>query len=83
MSITVEVRNNNVEQAMRVLKRKLQKEGTLKEYRDKQYYKKPSEKRVERMKERAKVLSKAQKKKDENMGYVFIKGKKGKKKRRI
>ena len=74
MSITVVVRNNNVEQAMRVLKRKLQKAGTLKEYRDKQYYKKPSEKRVERMKERAKVLSKAQKKKDENMGYVFIKG---------
>ena len=80
MSITVEVRNNNVEQAMRVLKRKLQKEGTLKEYRDKQYYKKPSEKRVERMKERAKVLAKAQKKKDEYMCDVFIKGKK---KRRI
>jgi len=80
MSITVEVRNNNVEQAMRVLKRKLQKVGTLKEYRDKQYYKKPSEKRVERMKERAKVLSKAQKKKDEYMCDVFIKGKK---KRRI
>ena len=80
MSITVEVRNNNVAQAMRVLKRKLQKAGTLKEYRDKQYYKKPSEKRTERMKERAKVLSKAQKKNDENMGYVFIKGKK---KRRI
>ena len=80
MSITVEVRNNNVEQAMRVLKRKLQKAGTLKEYRDKQYYKKPSEKRVERMKERAKVLAKARKKNDENMGYVFIKGKK---KRRI
>jgi small subunit ribosomal protein S21 len=80
MSITVEVRNNNVEQAMRVLKRKLQKAGTLKEYRDKQYYKKPSEKRVERMKERAKVLAKAQKKKDEYMCDVFIKGKK---KRRI
>ena len=80
MSITVEVRNNNVEQAMRVLKRKLQKAGTLKEYRDKQYYKKPSEKRTERMKERAKVLAKARKKNDENMGYVFIKGVK---KRRI
>jgi len=80
MSIKVEVRNNNVEQAMRVLKRKVQKAGLLKDYREKQYYKKPSEKRVERMKERAKVLSKAQKKKDENMGYVFIKGQK---KRRI
>jgi len=74
MSITVEVRNNNVEQAMRVLKRKLQKAGTLKDYRDKQYYKKPSEKRVERMKERAKVLAKARKKYEENMGYVWSKG---------
>ena len=80
MSIKVEVRNNNVEQAMRVLKRKIQKAGILKDYRDKQYYKKPSEKRVERMKERAKVLAKARKKNDENMGYVFIKGVK---KRRI
>ena len=80
MSIKVEVRNNNVEQALRVLKRKVQKAGIIKDYRDRQYYKKPSEKRVQRMKERAKVLAKARKKNDENMGYVFIKGVK---KRRI
>ena len=33
LSITVEVRKGNVEQAMRVLKRKVQKEGIVKELR--------------------------------------------------
>ena len=76
MSIKVEVRNNNVEQALRVLKRKVQKAGIIKDYRDRQYYKKPSEKRVEKMKERDKVLAKVRKKHEEMMGYVWIKGKK-------
>ena len=48
MSIKVEVRNNNVEQALRVLKRKVQKAGIIKDYRDRQYYKKPSEIKRER-----------------------------------
>ena len=74
MSITVEVRNNNVEQAMRVLKRKIQKTGLMKEIRARQYYKKPSEKRVERKKERDKVLTKLRKKNEENMGIVWSKG---------
>nr|MBC8430239.1 30S ribosomal protein S21 [Pelagibacteraceae bacterium] len=34
MSITVDVRNGNVEQAMRVLKRKVMKEGLVKELRE-------------------------------------------------
>ena len=34
MSITIEVRKGNVEQAMRVLKRKVQKEGIVKELRE-------------------------------------------------
>tara|TARA_Y100000590_G_scaffold470688_1_gene667812 strand:+ start:734 stop:976 length:243 start_codon:yes stop_codon:yes gene_type:complete len=76
MSITVVVRNNNVEQALRVLKRKIQKTGLMKEIRDRQYYKKPSEKRVEKMKERDKVLAKARKKNEENLGFVWVKGKK-------
>ena len=45
MSITVEVRKGNVEQAMRVLKRKVQKEGIVKELRERQSYEKPSEKK--------------------------------------
>ena len=43
--VTVVVRNNNLEQAMRVLKRKVQKEGIVKEVKNRQFYQKPSEKR--------------------------------------
>ena len=81
MSIYVEVRGNNVEKAMRVLKKKIQKQGLVKEIRDRQYYKKPSEKRVERLKERTRVLKKLQKENDELLGYVKVKG--GKKVRKI
>ena len=42
----VTVKSNNVEQALRVLKKKLQKEGVLKDIKRKQYYEKPSEKRA-------------------------------------
>ena len=42
MPITVEVRNNNVEKALRVLKKKLIKSGQMKELKLRQYYQKPS-----------------------------------------
>ena len=51
MSITIEVRRGNVEQAMRVLKRKVQKEGIVKELRQRQYYEKPSAKKRRKRKE--------------------------------
>ena len=44
---TIEVRNNNVEKALRVLKKKLLKDGVMKELRDRQYYQKPSFKKRE------------------------------------
>ena len=53
MTIEVTVRNNNVEKAMRVLKKKLQKDGLMKELRRREYYEKPSEKRVRKGKEMA------------------------------
>ena len=61
MSITVEVSHGNVENAMRVLKKKLLKAGTLKEYREKQYYRKPSEIKREKKKEGIKNYKKQQK----------------------
>ncbi len=61
MSITVEVRHGNVEKAMRVLKKKLLKAGTLREYREKQYYRKPSEIKREKKKEGIKNYKKQQK----------------------
>jgi len=42
---TIVVRNGNVEKALRVLKNKQKKEGTMQELKDRQYYQKPSEKR--------------------------------------
>tara|TARA_Y100000004_G_scaffold64002_1_gene71799 strand:+ start:676 stop:879 length:204 start_codon:yes stop_codon:yes gene_type:complete len=41
------VRNGNLEQAMRVLKKKLQKDGRLRELKERQYYTKPSEQKRE------------------------------------
>ena len=40
----VVVKNGNIERAMRTLKKKLQKEGLLKELKQKQYFEKPSSK---------------------------------------
>lgn len=44
--IEVSVRDNNVEQAMRVLKKKMQREGVFREMKKRRHYEKPSEVRV-------------------------------------
>ena len=41
----VQVRNNNVEKALRVPKKKIKKAGLLQEIKERQYYQKPSEKK--------------------------------------
>ena len=76
MSITVEVRGGNLEKAMRVLKKKTQKAGIVKELRERQYFHKPSEIKREKRKARAKLIPKAQRKNDENLGYTWVKGEK-------
>ena len=50
--VKVLVRDNNVEQALRVAKRKSQKEGLYREMKERQRYEKPTTKR-KRMKEEA------------------------------
>ncbi|RYE47891.1 MAG: 30S ribosomal protein S21 [Hyphomicrobiales bacterium] len=40
------VRDNNVDQALKVLKKRLQREGVFREMKLRSYYEKPSEKRV-------------------------------------
>ncbi len=42
----VQVRDNNVDQALKVLKKKLQREGVFREMKLRSYFEKPSEKRV-------------------------------------
>jgi len=61
MAYFIEVRNNNVEKALRVLKKKLLKDGVMKELRDRQYYQKPSFKKREKKKENIRRHKKDQK----------------------
>jgi len=42
----VTVRDNNVDQALRVLKKKLQREGVYREMKMRRFYEKPSEKKA-------------------------------------
>ena len=56
----VEVRGGNLEKALRILKKKLQKDGRLKELRDRQYFSKPSEIKREAGKQRLKNIKKAE-----------------------
>ena len=58
MSITVEVRGNNVEKAMRVLKKKLQKDGLFRELRLRQHFEKPCLKRQRKHKESLRRIAK-------------------------
>ena len=54
MSVEVKTRKGEpVEKALRRLKRKLEREGTIRDARDKRYFKKPSEKKQRKKKELA------------------------------
>ena len=52
------VRDNNVEQALRALKKKLQREGVYREMKLRRHYEKPSEKRA---REKAEAIRRARK----------------------
>jgi small subunit ribosomal protein S21 len=49
---------NNIEKAMKILKRKLIKEGLFKELKSRRYYEKPSERRKRKFKESMKKIRK-------------------------
>ena len=59
--IKIEVKDNNVEQALRVLKRKLQRDGFFKIVKLKNTYEKPSEKKKRIKQENIKRVKKLQK----------------------
>ena len=44
--VEVQVRDNNVDQALRALKKKMQREGLYREMRMRRHYEKPSERRA-------------------------------------
>jgi small subunit ribosomal protein S21 len=56
--VQVFVRDNNVDQALKVLKKKLQREGVFREMKLRDHYEKPSERRV---RERAEAIRRARK----------------------
>tara|TARA_B000000557_G_C20433492_1_gene299846 strand:+ start:263 stop:460 length:198 start_codon:yes stop_codon:yes gene_type:complete len=62
----VQVRNNNVEKALRQLKRKIKKSGLLIELKERQYYQKPSEKKRLAKKRGIKRALKAQRDRNRN-----------------
>lgn len=43
--LTVEVRNNDVNKALRIFKKKVQEDGILQTLREREFYEKPSDKR--------------------------------------
>ena len=59
--IKIEVKDNNIEQALRVLKRKLQRDGFFRIVKLKNTYEKPSEKKKRIKQENIKRVKKLQK----------------------
>ena len=64
----VSVRDNNVDQALRVLKKKLQGEGVFREMKLKQHFEKPSEKKARQQAEAIRRARKFARKKLEREG---------------
>ena len=65
----VQVRNNNVEKALRQLKRKIKKSGLLIELKERQYYQKPSHIKREAKKLAIRRLKKEQRLKELKDGF--------------
>ena len=60
MAYFIEVRNNNVTKAMRILKKKIEREGILQEVREREFYEKPSERKRREKKQNIRRHKKAQ-----------------------
>ena len=65
----VSVRDNNVEQALRVLKKKMQREGMFREMKNRRAYEKPSERKAREMAESTRRVIKLMRKRLEREGY--------------
>ena len=63
-AIKIEVKDNNVDQALRILKRKLQREGFFKILKIKSNYEKPSERKKREKQENIKRAKKIQRMKN-------------------
>ena len=64
------VRDNNVDQALRVLKKKMQREGLFREMKQRRAYEKPSEKRAREEAEAVRRARKQARKKAQHEGLL-------------
>jgi len=67
--VSVSVRDNNVDQALRVLKKKMQREGIFREMKLRRHYEKPSEKRAREDAESIRRCRKMERKRRDRDGY--------------
>lgn len=65
----VTVRDNNVEQALRALKKKLQREGIFREMKQRRFYEQPSARRVREAAEAERRWRKQKRKQMERDGF--------------
>jgi small subunit ribosomal protein S21 len=68
--LQVLVRDNNVEQAMRALKKKLQREGLFREMKQRRAYEKPSERRAREKAQAIRRVRKAARKQAQREGLL-------------
>jgi small subunit ribosomal protein S21 len=73
--VQVFVRDNNVDQAMRALKKKMQREGVFREMKLRAHYEKPSERRVRERQEAVRRARKLARKKLQREGLLPMKPK--------
>ena len=64
------VRDNNVDQALKALKKKMQREGLFREMKLRNHYEKPSEKRAREKAEAVRCARKLQRKKLQREGLL-------------
>lgn len=69
MSVQVQVRDNNVEQALRALKKKMQREGIFRELRLRRHFEKPCERRKRERSEAARRYRKLMRKRMDKEGF--------------
>ena len=67
--VQVIVRDNNVDQALRALKKKMQREGVFREMKLRRHFEKPSERKARERAEAVRRLRKVQRKRMEREGY--------------
>jgi len=68
--LLITVRENNVDQALKVLKKRMQREGIFREMKRRRFYEKPSEKRTRERAEAVRRYRKLQRKKLQRDGLL-------------